>query len=136
VTYACPNGIIHYIACHGYQPPPRFCEAVLNCPAPDTAEFFAALHTNGWPEPRPADPEMIAIRRIEEASAAFHRLAQAKLVALDARRVANGEQSSSDPIRLRDSLTWTYTPGPAGSSLEWNLVAEELEKPWNDRVTS
>ena len=55
VTYACRNGIIHYIACHGYQPPAVSCEAVLNCPAPDPPEFFAALQANGWPEARPTE---------------------------------------------------------------------------------
>ncbi len=47
-TYAVPEAIVHYIACHDYNPPQEFCEAVLRCPEPDTPEFFAALQSCGW----------------------------------------------------------------------------------------
>jgi hypothetical protein len=48
VTYAAPEGIAHYVAAHGYQPPEEFCEALLQSPAVDTAEYFAALCDAGW----------------------------------------------------------------------------------------
>jgi hypothetical protein len=38
-VYCAPNLIVHYIRWHGYRPPECFCEAVLRCPAADSAEY-------------------------------------------------------------------------------------------------
>ena len=43
VIYCAPNLILHYIRCHRYAPPPRFVEAVLNCPEPRSREYFTAI---------------------------------------------------------------------------------------------
>jgi hypothetical protein len=43
VVYQAPSLILHYIRHHKYQPPKCFCAAVLNCPKPDSAEYFAAI---------------------------------------------------------------------------------------------
>jgi hypothetical protein len=58
VTYAAPEAIVHYIACHGYLPPAGFCRAVLDAPEPDSPAYFDRLQANGWPHEfaRPSDP--------------------------------------------------------------------------------
>lgn len=38
-----PSLILHYIRHHQYQPAEGFCTAVLNCPKPDSDEYFAAI---------------------------------------------------------------------------------------------
>jgi hypothetical protein len=43
VVYQAPCLILHYIRYHKYQPPECFCAAVLNCPKPGSAEYFAAI---------------------------------------------------------------------------------------------
>lgn len=42
-VYRAPSLILHYLRHHKYQPPACFCEAVLNCPKPDSAEYVAAI---------------------------------------------------------------------------------------------
>jgi hypothetical protein len=42
-VYCAPSLILHYICHHKYQPPERFCAAVLNCPKPASVEYFAAI---------------------------------------------------------------------------------------------
>jgi hypothetical protein len=63
VTYAAPEGILHYVACHRYHPPQEFIDALLNSPRPDSAAYFACLRANGWAEwlarPYEATPEEI-----------------------------------------------------------------------------
>jgi hypothetical protein len=39
VVYCAPNLILHYIRDHGYRPPECFREAVVKCPAIDSAEY-------------------------------------------------------------------------------------------------
>jgi hypothetical protein len=48
VTYVAPEGICHYVGCHGYLPPSEFCEALMASPPVGSPEYFAALHANGW----------------------------------------------------------------------------------------
>ena len=43
VVYCAPTLILHYIRCHGYAPPTRFVEAVLNCPEPRSREYCTAI---------------------------------------------------------------------------------------------
>lgn len=45
VIYRAPSMILHYIRCHGYAPPPRFVEAVVNCPDPRSREYCTAITT-------------------------------------------------------------------------------------------
>lgn len=42
-VYVAPELILHYIEDHGYAPAAEFCRAVLDCPPPDSQEFFAAV---------------------------------------------------------------------------------------------
>jgi hypothetical protein len=42
-VYCAPSLILHYIRHHKYQPPECFCTTVLNCPKPDSVEYFAAI---------------------------------------------------------------------------------------------
>lgn len=48
VSYAAPEGIVHYIAAHGYCPPQVFRDAVMDCPDPRTPAYFDALRQCGW----------------------------------------------------------------------------------------
>ena len=50
VVYVAPEGIIHYIAVHNYQPPVEFVEAMLAVPDVASPEYPAALHACGWPD--------------------------------------------------------------------------------------
>ncbi len=54
VVYRFPSLILHYIRHHNYQPPECFCAAVLHCPEPGSAEYFAAI--------REIAPDNITIR--------------------------------------------------------------------------
>jgi hypothetical protein len=58
VTYVAPEGIVHYVGCHRYLPPPEFCEAVLSSPPAGSQEYFERLHANGW-SPKVARPRVI-----------------------------------------------------------------------------
>jgi hypothetical protein len=49
-TYVAPQGILHYIAVHGYCPPAEFCDAVLACPEMGLPAYFEALRSCGWQE--------------------------------------------------------------------------------------
>lgn len=42
--YCFPDLMLHYIRDHGYAPPATFCEAVLNCPDPETPEYLQAVN--------------------------------------------------------------------------------------------
>lgn len=42
-VYCAPSLILHYIRHHNYQPPECFCTAVLECPKPRSAEYYAAI---------------------------------------------------------------------------------------------
>jgi hypothetical protein len=50
VTYAAPEGIVHYIHVHRYLPPADFCTALVASPPVNSPEYFARLRENGWPE--------------------------------------------------------------------------------------
>lgn len=41
--FVCPELIVHYINAHSYRPPDLFCEAVLACPAMDSAAYKQLL---------------------------------------------------------------------------------------------
>lgn len=45
--YVSPEGIVHYIAAHWYQPPAVFVDAVLNCPEMRSMEYKKAILANG-----------------------------------------------------------------------------------------
>lgn len=45
--YLCPDLILHYINVHWYKPPEEFCQAVLDCPPPDSVEYKKRLLQNG-----------------------------------------------------------------------------------------
>lgn len=42
-VYCAPSLILHYIRGHKYKPPECFCAAVLNCPKPNSNEYFSAI---------------------------------------------------------------------------------------------
>jgi len=79
-----PEGIVHYVGCHRYLPPPEFCEAVLSSPPAGSQEYFERLHANGWSpkvaRPSVVDPkwrrrflvEAILMARGESIAAAIH----------------------------------------------------------------
>lgn len=45
--YVSPEGIVHYIASHWYQPPAIFVDAVLKCPDMRSMEYMKAILANG-----------------------------------------------------------------------------------------
>jgi hypothetical protein len=45
-----PQCLPHYVAGHGYRPPPEFCDAVLRCPDPQSAFLAASIREIGGPE--------------------------------------------------------------------------------------
>jgi hypothetical protein len=47
VLFVCPEGIVHYIKVHAYQPPAEFCEAVLACPPMRSDRYMEAVLANG-----------------------------------------------------------------------------------------
>ena len=49
-VFAAPAGITHYIRAHWYRPPDVFISAVAQCPDMGTAEYGAALISNGGSE--------------------------------------------------------------------------------------
>lgn len=57
-VYVAPEGIVHYICCHNYLPPPEFCTAVLASPDEGSPEYFAALRASGF-QAAGDDPERI-----------------------------------------------------------------------------
>ena len=44
MAYAAPQGILHYIEAHGYQPPDKFLAAALYCPPMGSERYFEELH--------------------------------------------------------------------------------------------
>jgi hypothetical protein len=60
-VYHAPSLILHYIRHHKYQPPECFCAAVLNCPEPGLAEYFAAI--------REIAPDIMVIRMLARMNA-------------------------------------------------------------------
>jgi hypothetical protein len=85
VIYVCPEGILHYVLRHKYLPPREFAKAVVECPPPQSKEYFQAIAASGgcelleldsWyvrgvaPELlKPAPPPILtqeAVRRIQE----------------------------------------------------------------------
>jgi hypothetical protein len=46
--YVCPEGIVHYIQAHAYQPPEEFCKAVQACPPMQSKLCMDALLANGF----------------------------------------------------------------------------------------
>ena len=47
VLYFCPELILHYVSVHWYKPPEEFCQAVLECPPPNSMEYKKRLLANG-----------------------------------------------------------------------------------------
>jgi len=45
--YVAPESITHYMDAHGYQPPQKFLEAVMECPRMSSAEYFRAVRASG-----------------------------------------------------------------------------------------
>lgn len=111
VTYACPEAIVHYIACHGYQPPDEFCAAVLRMPPPDSPQYFAALRANGWP-PSIAQPYHDAqVRRLLTETSIAEPRGKALVAAITAYGCANGALPATfeHARRLVDEVgEWTY----------------------------
>lgn len=46
-VFVAPELVLHYVRKHRYQPPPAFQKAVLDCPAMESPEYFAALQAAG-----------------------------------------------------------------------------------------
>jgi hypothetical protein len=47
LLFVCPEGIIHYLKAHAYQPPAEFCAAVLACPPMRSQPYMDAVLSNG-----------------------------------------------------------------------------------------
>jgi hypothetical protein len=45
--YVVPSTALHYIDAHDYAPPMTFQNAVMNCPATDSAEYHAKIEAHG-----------------------------------------------------------------------------------------
>jgi hypothetical protein len=116
VIYAVPVGIIHYVACHHYLPPEEFCEAVMQCPDPDTPEFFAAMHANGWSSARLPWHDYHAVGAMDTLASAYRALAEARVAAMDAggRGVEALGRLHDNGGTFVDTLKWTYWRGPSG----------------------
>ena len=113
VSYAVPEGIVHYIAAHGYCPPQEFREAVLRSPLPDTPEFFAALQACGWPPALASldDTRYMSNPRIVAFDRALQARGRAFASAVDAALVLSGQRPATlaDADCLLDAVEWTYT---------------------------
>lgn len=47
IIFVCPEGIVHYMIAHWYQPPDVFCQAVLACPPMRSMDYLKALLASG-----------------------------------------------------------------------------------------
>jgi hypothetical protein len=52
-VFACPAGIVHYLAVHSYLPPPEFIEAIQECPQYGSPRYLELLReaNDGYPVP-------------------------------------------------------------------------------------
>ncbi len=66
VMYLATGRVDHYIEVHGYAPPPKFMDAVLNCPDPRSARYAAVLLGLNRGERPPLFPERWKIFKVDE----------------------------------------------------------------------
>jgi hypothetical protein len=139
VTYAAPEAIVHYIACHGYSPPEEFCRAVLEAPEPDSPEYFERLKANGWPPdvaaPRQPSPHEV---RLEALHAIVQARGDALCAALDAFKAINGRYPGTlnEAVALvDDTLQWTYIPEGDRYRISGDWMAVEGFKVFRDSDT-
>jgi hypothetical protein len=130
VTYAAPEAIVHYIACHGYLPPEEFCRALVSAPAPDSPEYFEGLKANGWPADiaRADDPLTEDELRLTLLEKILKARGDALCAALDAFKEINGYYPSTlgDAVALvDDTLKWSYSTERDGYRIgtDWTSVA-------------
>jgi hypothetical protein len=124
VVYVAPEGIVHYISCHDYLPPPEFCAAVLASPSEGSPEYFAALQASGFRDAG-ADPEWI--HRIGIVSIVEAR-GRALVAAVEVfrRTHARWPETLDEAVGLVDDAgTWHYSSGERGFTLEIDWRALE-----------
>ena len=124
VVYLAPEGILHYISCHEYLPPPEFCAAVLASPDEGSPEYFAALRAGGL-KVDDGDPETVRRRGLMSIVEARGR---ALVAAIETFRKIRGSwpHSLDEAIGLiDDSHLWRYAPGPQVFMLETDERASE-----------
>lgn len=113
ITYASPEGIVHYIGSHDYLPPEQFCSAVLACPPAGSPEYFSALRASGWPRSM-AKPEELSpeVRHFRHCLSIAQPRGKAIVAAIDAYCQAEGRlpETLDDAVRLVDNVgDWTYS---------------------------
>ena len=120
VTYVAPEGIIHYIGCHGYLPPEEFCEAVRRCPPPDTPEFFTAFHANGWAE-NLAGPDMLREPGIRQFACEIALNARGRAICAAAEAAftlaGNYPETLQAVADVMKDATWTYAQAEGEATL-------------------
>lgn len=116
VTYVAPQGIIHYIAVHGYSPPAEFCDAVLTCPDMGSPDYFEALRSCGWQQEL-AQPSQAALRRAK-------RRKMEVLKALGNVLVAQVEEHRETTGRLPAGLAELETPAHQGGTWRFELIGQ------------
>jgi hypothetical protein len=124
VVYVAPEGIVHYISCHDYMPPPEFCAAVLACPSEDSPEYFAALRVSGFQ----VDTENPAWIRRNEVMSVVEARGRAIVAAVESFRVLHGHwpQSLDEAVGLADDAgTWHYAAGAREFKLYTDWRARE-----------
>jgi hypothetical protein len=124
VVYVAPEGIVHYISCHDYLPPPEFCAAVLASPDEGSPEYFAALRASGF-QAAGGDPEWL--RRHGTMSIAEAR-GRALVTAVEVFRRLRGRwpQVLDEAIELVDDAgAWHYVPEEREFTLESDPQAFE-----------
>jgi uncharacterized protein YjiS (DUF1127 family) len=116
-TYVAPQGILHYIAVHGYCPPAEFCDAVLACPEMASSGYFEALRSSGWQEEFAQPVQRAAHWRSQ-------RRTMQVLKALGNVLVAQIEQHREMTGRLPWSLAELEDPSQRGGTWSYEVVGE------------
>jgi hypothetical protein len=124
VVYVAPEGVIHYISCHDYLPPPEFCAALLASPSEGSPEYFAALRASGF---QVATHSHEWTRRLGVESIVQAR-GRALVEAIEVFRQARGQwpQTLDDAVGLVDDAgSWHYSLDEREFTLETDWRARE-----------
>jgi hypothetical protein len=116
-TYVAPQGILHYIAVHGYCPPAEFCDAVLACPEMGSPAYCEALRSCGWQEEL-AQP-------LEQATRWRSKRRKMEVVkAMGNVLVAQIEQHRETAGRLPWNLAELEALSPEGGTWSYELIGQ------------
>jgi hypothetical protein len=138
VTYVAPEGIVHYIGCHGYLSPAEFCQAVVGSPGVDTPDYFASLRALGWsPERAKPDERDPKWRRRYGIESVLRARGAAIVEAIEVYRQMNGDL----PRRIADAMDlvnddgiWECTVEGASFVLKADWVDEGDEEGWGATI--